>query len=252
MHKNEFVPLKDYPGRKAGEGQYQAILSHIPKCDLFIEAMCGSAFISSEVAKTGCKVIANDLNDNVIRKLHQVQAQNFMEIENSAVVLACRDYCALMVSNIVANSSVNKGVCAYFDPPYLMETRSSKLKLYRYDWAVQDHWAFLKDIKSFDCNVMVSHYPCELYDDLLKNKKWRKVEYNTVTHRGQVRKAALYMNFPPPVLLQCHKFVGKNFTDRQRIKRKANLLIKRFEKYSAEERAALLTYIIDNFKYLQK
>lgn len=244
---NQFVPLKNYPGRKAGDGQYQVILSHIPKCDLFIEAMCGSAFISSEVLKTGCKVIANDLNDNVIRKLHQVQAQNFMEIEKLNIVLCNKHFADLMAVEFIQKNDV-----VYFDPPYLMETRSSKLKLYRYDWNRQDHVDFLEFIKLLSCKIMVSHYPCDLYDDLLKNKKWRKVEYNTVTHNGQVRKEALYMNYPPPVLLQCHKFVGKNFTDRQRIKRKANLLIKRFQKYSPEERAALLTYIIDNFKYLQK
>ncbi len=224
-------PLATYPGRKAGSGTWQQIISQIPKCELFIEAMAGSAFISSQVK--GCKLIVNDINGSVIDELrYTADNVSFMNLHYKTL---------LELYSIEGLSRV-----FYFDPPYLMETRSYKKPIYKHEWNEKDHREFLKLIVKVQNPVLLSHYPCKLYDTALKN--WRKIQYNTMTRAG-VRKENLYMNFPQPVLLQCFNQVGENFTDRQRIKRKVERFTNKLKRETAQERAAILSCIIENFSY---
>lgn len=95
--------------------------------------------------------------------------------------------------------------------------------------------------------VMISHYPCELYNDTLKT--WRRLDYSTMTRAG-VRVESLYMNYPIPLLLQCPGVAGKDYIDRQRIKRKVARLVGKLSQLEAHERAVVLSSIIDHFDYL--
>jgi DNA adenine methylase len=131
----------------------------------------------------------------------------------------------------------------YFDPPYLIETRRSQRRLYTFDWQEQEHYEFLERCR------MISHYPCKLYDDGLKS--WRRMYYQSMT-RGGVRTECVYMNFSPPALLLDHQYIGDNFTDRQRIKRKVARLISRLNRETPQERAAILSAVVDSFSYLKK
>lgn len=223
-----FTPLHEYPGRKAAEGQFQKILAEIPKCITFIEAMCGSAYISSLVK--GCSIIINDIDKGVIEKINCLGATK---------VNRHYDY---MIDTYDA-----PGTVFYFDPPYMMHTRSFKGKLYKHDWNDYDHKDFLKAVQRMKSHVMISHYPCDLYDKMLK--KWRKISYSSMTRAG-VRKENLYMNYPQPVLLQCYQHIGSNFTHRQQIKRKIERLIKRLERETPQERAAILSSIVENYNYI--
>lgn len=227
-------PLKNYPGRKGAAGQWQKIISNIPKCELFIEAMAGSGFISSLVKNSGCQVITNDLNRTVIDKI--------------AYTAATVTFTRLHYQNLLKrfdNGSEHR--IFYFDPPYLMDTRSYKKPIYKHEWNDQDHKEFLQAVTAMKCRAMISHYPHPMYDEALS--KWRVIQYNTMTRAG-VRAENLYMNFKQPVLLQCPQVVGENFTDRQRIKRKVERLIKRLDNEPPQERAAILSSIIDKFSYV--
>jgi len=235
MEKTQYkkiVPLDNYPGRKAATGAWQKIISEIPKCDLFIDAMCGSGYIASIV--TGCRRIVNDKNKSIIDKIGFTAAG----IEFRNVDYQC----------IIDEYGYYRGAVIYFDPPYLMETRKGKRKLYKYEWSLADHNRFLEAVQAIKIPVLISHYPCKLYDQALK--KWRKITYKTMTRAGQ-REESLYMNFPPPVLLQCYKHIGEGFTDRQRIKRKVDRLINRLNNEDPKERAAILSSVIDNFNYVK-
>lgn len=225
-------PLKNYPGKKAASGVCQQILSQIPKCELFIDAMCGSGYVSSQVK--GCQRIVNDVDRSIIDKIrYTAENVTFFNLSYTAIVKK------------FSNSS--PGRVFYFDPPYLLETRSYQQNIYRHDWNVNDHRRFLKIITAINNPVMVSHYPCKMYDKKLQG--WRKITYNAMTRAG-VREECLYMNYPQPVLLQCYQVVGTDFTDRQRIKRKVERLINRLNNEDPQERAAILSSIIDKFSYV--
>ena len=102
----------------------------------------------------------------------------------------------------------------YSDPPYLKRTRTSRRR-YRFDYEEADHVALLELLKGVPCQVMVSGYPSTLYEERLRG--WRSVEWQVMNQDG-VRTEKLWFNFAPE-RLHWARYAGKNFTDRQRIKR---------------------------------
>lgn len=227
----EIIPLKTYPGRKGGAGTWQQIISQIPKCEIFIDAMCGSGLVGSKV--TGCKVVFNDIDRNIVDQLRYMDGPEVW-CENCLDLI---DHFGYERSQLVY----------YFDPPYLHETRSYQKDIYRHEWGPIDHEIFLQTVLKMQCPVLISHYPCPLYDTALA--AWRKITYQSMTRAG-VRTECLYMNFPQPVLLQCPGSIGKNFTDRQRIKRKVKSFVGKLTRYPPQERAAILSSIIEHFNYV--
>ena len=109
--------------------------------------------------------------------------------------------------------------CIYSDPPYLRRTRTSKHR-YRFDYEEADHLELLELLKGVACQVMVSGYRSALYEQRLEG--WRRVELQVMNHAG-VRTECVWMNFAPD-RVHWARYAGRNFTDRQRIKRKAREL----------------------------
>jgi hypothetical protein len=123
----------------------------------------------------------------------------------------------------------------YCDPPYLQRTRTSERR-YRYDYSESDHIELLTLLKSLPCQVILSGYPSTLYDDLLDG--WRTLELQVMNQAG-VRTEKLWFNFTPD-RVHWASYAGKNFTDRQRVKRKAANWGKRYEALPRAERVAVL------------
>jgi len=123
----------------------------------------------------------------------------------------------------------------YSDPPYLQRMRTSGRR-YRFDYEEQDHIALLELLKNLPCNVILSGYPSALYDELLGD--WRHLELQVMNQAG-VRTEKLWFNFTPERLFWAG-YAGKNFTDRQRIKRKAESWSKRYQAMPRAERLAVL------------
>jgi hypothetical protein len=123
----------------------------------------------------------------------------------------------------------------YSDPPYLLHTRTSGRK-YRFDYEEADHIELLRLLKSLPCHVILSGYPSALYEDLLG--EWRRLELQ-VMNQGGVRTEKLWFNFTPDRVYWA-SYAGKNFTDRQRVKRKAANWGKRYQALPRAERLAVL------------
>jgi len=123
----------------------------------------------------------------------------------------------------------------YSDPPYLHGTRSSGRR-YRFDYEESDHIALLKLLRGLPCQVMVSGYPSVLYEELLKG--WGSVELQVMNQAG-VRTEKVWFNF---TIDRVHwaSYAGRNFTDRQRIKRKAANWGRRYQEMARAERVAVL------------
>ena len=114
-------------------------------------------------------------------------------------------------------------------------TRTSPRR-YRYDYAEHDHRALLALLKTLPCAVILSGYPSALYDEQLGD--WHTLELQVMNQAG-VRTEKLWFNFAPERLFWAG-FAGKNFTDRQRIKRKADSWARRYQGMPAAERLAVL------------
>jgi DNA adenine methylase len=131
------------------------------------------------------------------------------------------------------------GELVYSDPPYLHHTRSSGRR-YRFDYEVQDHIELLALLKSLPCNVILSGYPSALYEKLLLD--WRSLELQVMNQAG-VRTEKLWFNFTPD-RVHWPRYAGKNFTDRQRIKRKAANWGRQYRAMPPAERLAVLSSIM--------
>jgi len=127
----------------------------------------------------------------------------------------------------------------YSDPPYLLSTRTSGRR-YRYDYEEQDHTELLAVLKRLPCPVIVSGYASMLYDDLLAG--WNTTELQ-VMNQGGVRTEKLWFNYDID-RLHWARYAGKNFTDRQRIKRKAERWGKNYQAMPRAERLAVLAAIM--------
>jgi len=129
----------------------------------------------------------------------------------------------------------------YCDPPYLVKTRTSTRSRYTFDYTEQDHIKLLKLLKSLPCNVILSGYPSALYDEQLS--RWNSIELQAMT-RGGPRTEMLWFNYVIDRVYWA-TYAGKNFTDRQRIKRKAARWGKNYERLPREERLAILATLMD-------
>jgi hypothetical protein len=127
----------------------------------------------------------------------------------------------------------------YLDPPYLMETRSHKGKLYRFEMTEGHHRELLAVIKKIPARVIVSGYWSRLYGDELKG--WRTVSFPAVKRSGEVATEWLWMNYSEPLELHDYSFLGADFRERERIKRKRQRWEKKLRAMPALERYAILT-----------
>ena len=128
------------------------------------------------------------------------------------------------------------GELIYSDPPYLKHTRTSG-RGYRFDDEEADPIELLALLKPLPCHVILSGYPSARYDEHLGH--WRQLEVQVMNQAG-VRTEKLWLNFAPERLFWA-SFAGKNFTDRQRIKRKAASWAERYQAMPAPERLAVLS-----------
>ena len=208
-----------YFGSKATSGLCQPIISMMPPHSTYIETHLGGGTVMKRKPPALCNVGI----DHDARALEQFECDYPVELFHG---------CA---HRFIAQYEFQGSELIYADPPYLMNARTSRRR-YRFEYTKSDHVELLKLLKGVPCQVMVSGYPTALYDQELN--EWESVELQ-VMNQGGVRTEKLWMNF---TIDRVHwaSFAGKNFTDRQRIKRKAARWGRRYERLPRGERVAVL------------
>ena len=127
----------------------------------------------------------------------------------------------------------------YADPPYLHATRKSQRR-YRYDYTLAEHEELLALLQGLPCAVMLSGYPCELYERALQG--WHSLSLQVMNQAGVVTEK-VWFNFAPG-RLHWHRYAGQNFTQRQCIKRKAARWARRYAAMPPGERLAVLAALM--------
>jgi site-specific DNA-adenine methylase len=213
-----------YLGSKAASGAYQAIIAQMPPHDTYIETHLGTGAVMRHKPRATRSIVI-DLDQAILDQF------------DCGADLLCDD----AVSVLEAFDFDQAGrTLVYADPPYLHETRTSR-KRYRYEYSREDHIRLLECIQSIPAAVILSGYPSQLYDEHLTN--WRTLEFQVMT-RGGVRTEKLWMNYDPEAA-HWASFAGNNFTDRQRIKRKATRWANNYKQLPPGERLAILAAILE-------
>ena len=130
----------------------------------------------------------------------------------------------------------------YCDPPYLMSTRSGK-RLYQHEMSDVDHRRLLRVLLALPCAVVVSGYSSVLYAQMLKG--WNATSFPASTRQGLAAEW-LWSNFERPVVLHDYRYLGDDFRERERIKRKKFRWVRKLEGMPVLERQALLAAIGDS------
>jgi DNA adenine methylase len=134
------------------------------------------------------------------------------------------------------------GALVYCDPPYLMDTRSSPQRIYRHELELPGHIALLGLLSRLPCMVMISGYESELYCRTLAT--WRVVKYFAMTRGGRRREELLWCNFPEPSELHDYRYLGLDYRERERIRKRRARWLVMLSQMSVLERAAVVSDLV--------
>jgi len=212
-----------YFGSKATSGLCQSIIALMPPHETYIETHLGGGAIMQR-KPPALRSIGIDRNQ---RTLERFECSYPVQLVHGCAHRFLTDY-AYQGRELI-----------YCDPPYLHQTRSSSRR-YRFDYEESDHLELLGLLKTLPCPVILSGYPATLYDECLAG--WQSLELQ-VMNQGGVRTEKLWFNFTPD-RVHWAKHAGKNHTDRQRIRRKAETWGRRYRALPPGERLSVLAALM--------
>lgn len=215
--------MSSFFGSKAASGLCQNIIAMMPPHHTFIETHLGGGAIMQR-KPAAVKNIGIDLDGAALAAFDCDYPVNLVQ-DCAHRFLSEYDF------------REDQPVLIYADPPYLGRTSGRR---YRFDYCEADHVALVEVLRSLPCQVILSGYQSVLYDEMLQD--WHQVSLQAMCWGG-VRTETIWYNYP---LDRVHwaRYAGKNFTDRQRIKRKAEGWGRRYQAMPPAERLAVLAAIM--------
>ncbi len=216
--------MNGYFGSKAASGLCQNIIAMMPPHDTYIETHLGGGAIMKRKPPTV---------NNIGIDIDPESLSNFECPYPVQLVNGCAHH-------YLAHYDYSGAELIYCDPPYLTGTRTSRRK-YRFEYTRQDHIGLLELLKGLPCQIILSGYPSSMYDELLCD--WNIITLQAMT-RGGPRTEKLWFNYDIDRTFWA-SYAGKNFTDRQRIKRKAQRWGKNYQALPNAERLAVLAAIME-------
>jgi DNA adenine methylase len=217
-----------YDGGKGGMGVWQWIINNMPPHEIYVEPFLGDGAIMRH-KRPARRSIGVEINPAVV-------AERWQGHGIPGAVIICGDAIKAIDRPWPENTLI------YLDPPYLMSTRSSQRQLYTFELAERhEHIALLDLARRLRCMVAISGYESQLYAEQLLD--WRTSSFWTVNRAGRRVQEWLWMNYPAPLELHDYRFLGKNFRERERIKRKKQRWAARLKSMPELERYALMDAI---------
>lgn len=226
-----------YPGGKNSHGTYHKLINLIPPHDVYIECCLGSGAIM-RLKRPAAVNIGIDCDTGVIDKFTY---PTWWHSHSCSIVI-----CADMISLLPALIATNKGrIFVYCDPPYLKTSRRSTRDIYNHEFTIEQHEHMLKMFLTIGnrADIAISGYDSILYNDFLTN--WNKYQFTVMTHVGKAIETVWY-NYDGPHRLHDYNYLGSDYTDRQRIKRKIARHIKKLLLLQELERSAIIDGINNN------
>jgi len=134
------------------------------------------------------------------------------------------------------------GALVYCDPPYMHETRG-RSDTYEFEMTNAQHANLLRILRTLPCRVMISGYWTSLYAEMLED--WNHSTFTTTNRAGNRTTEWLWYNFEKPLELHDYRYLGSDFRERERIKRKKARWVARIRRQSPLEHQALLAALVE-------
>jgi hypothetical protein len=246
-----------YPGGKNGAGVYQTIINLMPPHEVYVEPFLGGGAIL-RLKQPAALNIGIDLDSAAIARCSEWARAGSGHAKTGDAVLTVRngdglrrltpkmaivdrqfrfhrgDGISFLKSHPFTGSEL-----VYCDPPYMRETRTRTL--YRFEMTDANHRELLRVLKTLKCRVMISGYFTKLYH--LELASWNVARFEAMTRGGHTATEFVWFNFPMPIALHDYRYLGSNFRERERIKRKKLRWVNRLERMPLLERRCLLDAI---------
>jgi len=200
---------------------------HIPPCLHWVELFGGSAplsrFLGPSIPGAMFELDPTAFSDFTPALHSNVSCFN-LDFLNAQSYLALLDTAA-------------KDIFIYADPPYLHSSRKSSRNIYNFESSDQLHESLLSMAAASSSNFAISHYQCDLYDEILHS--WNRYDFQTYDRYG-ARIESLYFNYEVPHELACYDLLGSNYTTRQGFGRKKARWLANMKRMPVVERNALI------------
>ncbi len=194
-----------FVGGKGGMGVPQRLINQIPPHEVLIEPFAGEAVIACTMRPASEIILVDKVRQPglAIPATHR-RVTTFLQGDG--------------ISYLRERKYSGKEF-VYADPPYLLSARAARGKhYYEHDWQDAMHRRFLAVAVAINARVMISGYRSPMYDDALA--EWRRIEFQVRTRGGGWATEVIWMNYPEPTELHDYRFVGENFRERQRLRKK--------------------------------
>jgi hypothetical protein len=224
------LPNPTYFGGKGAAGVVHRIINQMPRHEVFVSGFLGHCAVM-RFKKPAARQIGVEIDPAVIDTWKRARYAGWPVSQQVAITAG--NFLDLDLPELLLPSTF-----LYLDPPYLHETRSSRHR-YRFELSAQAHRRLLDKVAGLPCIVAVSCYDSDLYRAALDG--WRKIQFQAQS-RGGLRTETLYMNYPAPTPGELHdqRYLGDNFRQREKSKRRLETIFRKIKNLTHEENAALL------------
>lgn len=222
-------PFETYPGSKDAGGAAEKIIGTFPPHSLYVEPFLGGG----AVLRRKRPALASIGIDNDPAVVERWRAFNWPGLE--VIEADSFEWLRTVKMTLPADALV------YADPPYMHETRTHR-RLYRCELTTEQHAELLQILIALPCAVAVSGYWTPLYSLALTG--WHLLSFDAMTRGGVRRECLWYRSTIANFTVGDPRYAGRDFRDRERIKRKASRWAAKFSRMDARERAAILAALL--------
>lgn len=205
--------IRTYFGGKNASGAVHVIINHIPKHTVFISGFLGNCAVF-RYKKPAQMSIGIDADPDIIAAWQHNAKPNQVAFFNG-------DFLRIPTEAL----NLKHDTFVYLDPPYYPDTRTSRHR-YAHELTHEQHVQLLAKANTMPGMVAIICYDNPLYQDWLKG--WNKINFTSQT-RGGLRLETLYFNYAPPSPEDLHdiRFLGTDYRDREKSKRRLDTIIKK-------------------------
>lgn len=214
-----------YPGGKGGDGVFQTLINLMPPHRTYVEPFLGGGAIMRH-KKPAFMSIGIDSDIFVTAQWHNHNIPGLVVDTGDSF-----DY-------LRTASRFDRHTLIYCDPPYPLSTLKSGRGRYRHMLSDKSHGTLLEYLLRLRCMVMVSSYPNPMYAEALNG--WNTLTYSAPTRSGRAATEQVWFNFPKPTVLHDWRFVGSNYREREKFKRRFATWTRRLSSMSELERQAMM------------
>jgi hypothetical protein len=225
-------PFTTYPGSKDAAGCAERIIRTFPPHSVYVEPFLGGGAVLRR-KRPALQSIGLDCNPDVVRRWLAVQWPGLKVLCADAIEWLEREGPQLPADALV-----------YADPPYPLSTRSGR-RLYLRELTDADHARLLDALDALPCSVVVSSYANRMYSRRLAT--WEHDSWRAMTRGGARIEHVWFRRSTIARFGEDTRCVGKNFRERERLKRKARRWCAKLEAMPPRERAAILAALIASY-----